>query len=267
MVGTGETGDTGDAWEPHLLDEDEFLREVQSFEFWFEAIEGYLGDRPNGYDPDLVEAELDDAERDQLVTILCNYPVGETAALEASSGLVRLAATNPSQIFMATQVADEARHVEVFRRRLEHLGVSDLDTTIASRANPELLEFKRTLLGFVDDGQWDLAVFAQNVLLETMEDTVFRFHQTTADPVTAQILEGVIADERRHLGFGENDLGRRLAGDPQRRAQLTEVRARLDPLVLRCFEATYRDLGLRPDEFPELGRSYLDAVERLGLGG
>lgn len=256
-----------DSWEPHLLDEDEFIREVQSFTFWFEAVEGYLGDRPYGHDPDLPEAALGEIERDQLVTILCNYCVGETAALEASSGLVRLAATNPSQIFMATQVADEARHVEVFRRRLEDLSVADVDGEIARRANPELSEFRRQLLEFVDAGQWELAVFAQNVLLETMEDTVFRYHATVADPVTAQVLDGVIADERRHLGFGENDLGRRLARDPMRRAELAEVRARLDPLILASFEATYRDLGLSRAEAPELGRSYLEAVERLGLAG
>lgn len=255
---------SADTWEPHLLEEDEFLREVQSFSFWFEAVEGYLGDRPLGHDPGLADG-LDVAGRDQLVTILCNYCAGETAALEASSGLVRLAANNTSQIFMATQVADEARHVEVFRRRLEDLGVDDVDAVIADRANPELQVFRRHLLAFVDAGDWDLAVFAQNVLLETMEDTVFRFHQATADPVTAQILEGVVADERRHLGFGENDLGRRLARDPQRRQRLARVRADLDPLVLRSFEASYRALGLHRDEYPELGRSYLEAVERLGL--
>ncbi len=254
-----------DTWEPHLLDEDDFIREVQSFSFWFEAVEGYLGDRPLGHDPDLSDVDLDVAERDNLVTILCNYCVGETAALEASSGLVRLASNNPAQIFMATQVVDEARHVEVFRRRLGELGVTDVDAAIESRANPELVEFKKRLLAFVDRGQWDLAVFAQNVLLETMEDTVFRFHRAGADPITGQILEGVIADERRHLGFGENDLGRRLARDPERRRELAEVRAELDPLVLKSFEATYRDLGLRADEYPDLGRSYLDAVERLGL--
>ncbi len=258
-------GADDEAWEPHLLEEDDFLREVQSFSFWFEAVEGYLEDRPMGFDPDLTDTHFEPAEREQLITLLANYCVGETAALEASSGLVRLAANNRSQIFMATQAADEARHVEVFRRRLAALGVSDVDEVIATRANPALIEFRRHLLAFVDEGQWDLAVFAQNVLLETMEDTVFRFHQSTADPVTAQILEGVVADERRHLGFGENDLGRRLARDPARRHDLAQVRMDLDPLVLNSFEATYRDLGLRRDEFPDLGRSYLEAVERLGL--
>lgn len=251
--------------EPHLLDEDEFLREVHSFDFWFEAVSGYLEDRPFGHDPDLVDGREDPAERDRLITTLCNYCVGESAALEASSGLVRMAPNHHSRIFLATQVADEARHVEVFLHRLEDLGVEDPEAEVAARANPELTEFRRRLLELVDRGDWNAAVFAQNVLLESMEDTVFRFHRMVTDPVTAQVLEGVLADERRHLGFGENDLGRRLAGDGDLRRHLAGVRTELDPLVLGSFEAVYRDLGLSGQDHPDLGRDYLDAVERLGL--
>lgn len=251
--------------EPHLLSQDEFIREVQSFTFWFEAVEGYLGGRPFGYDTDLPEADLDDDERQQLVAVLCNYCVGEEAALEASSGLVRLAPNTAARIFMATQVADEARHVEVFLRRLADLGVADPEAVVAEHANPALLAFKTRLLEFVDAGDWDAAVFAQNVLLETLEDTVFRFHRVGADPITSEVLDGVVSDERRHLGFGENELGRRLAQDPGRRQLMAEVRSELDPLVLRSFEATYQQLGLGRDQQPDLGRAYLEAVERLGL--
>ena len=97
--------------EPHLLDEDDFLREVQSFSFWFETVEGYLSERPHGRDPDLLEPPLTDVQRQTLVTILCNYCVGEAAALEASSSLVRLAPNHNARIFMATQAVDEARHL------------------------------------------------------------------------------------------------------------------------------------------------------------
>lgn len=251
--------------EPHLLEEDEFLREVHSFNFWFEAVSGYLEERPFGHDPDLVDDPMDPTEQDLLITTLCNYCVGEAAALEASSGLVRLAPNHHSRVFLATQVVDEARHLEVFMRRMEDLGVGDPEAEIPLRANEGLLDFKRRLLEFVDMGDWEAAVFAQNVLLESMEDTVFRFHETTADPLTGQVLEGVVADERRHLGFGENDLGRRLAHDPEGRRRLGAVRAVLDPLVLESFEGIYRDLGIPREDQPELGRHYLDAVERLGL--
>ena len=251
--------------EPHALGEEAFYGKVQSFSFWFEAVEGYLTDRPYGHDPDLVDTTADGVDRGGLITTLCNYCVGESAALEAASGMVRLAPNHNARIFMATQVADEARHLEVFLHRLAELGVEDPSAEVVERANPAIVAFKERLLELVDAGDWDAAVFAQNVILETMEYTVFRFHEMGADPITKQILEGVVSDERRHLGFGENDLGRRLVGDPSKRSRLAAIKDELDPLVLRSFEGAYEDLDLAADERPDLGRDYLRAVERLGL--
>ena len=258
-------GDPQAGFEPHLLEEEEFLREVHSFSFWFEAVEGYLEDRPYGFDPAVADIPMDPTDRDSLITALCNYCVGEAAALEASSGLIRLAPNLHSRIFLATQVADEARHLEVFLHRIGELGVVDPEAEVKVRANPNLGAFKDKLLSLVDRGDWEAAVFAQNVLLESMEDTVFRFHEQVADPVTQQVLEGVVADERRHLGFGENDLGRRLASDPEGRVRLAIIRNELDPLVLAAFDGVYQDLGLSRQDQPDLGRDYLSAVERLGL--
>lgn len=253
--------------EPHGLDQDDFYDEVQSFSFWFGAVEGYLADRPNGYDPDTTDEPLEETRRQHVITTLCNYCVGEAAALEASSGMVRLAPNHNARIFMATQVVDEARHLEVFLNRLSELGVADTDAEIARRATPSIVEFKARLLSLVDAGDWEAAVLAQNVILETMEFTVFRHHAQTADPVTRQVLTGVIADERRHLGFGENDLGRRLLGHDETRERLAATRAELDALVLASFDATFGALGRPKDQRPELGRNYLDAVDRLGLVG
>ena len=76
--------------DPHQLGEEAFLEEVQSFEFWFQSVEGYLSGSQYGYDPDTVESQLDAGVRDRLVTTLCNYCVAETAALEGGErpGLV-----------------------------------------------------------------------------------------------------------------------------------------------------------------------------------
>ena len=252
-------------FDPHALGEEEFLSEVQSFEFWFQAVEGYLSERPYGRADTVVDTPLDESHRESLITILCNYCVGEAAALEAASGMVRLAPNHNARIFMATQVADEARHLEVFLHRLRELGVEDPEAEVGRRANAQIVDFKAKLLELVDAHDWDAAVFAQNVILETMEYTVFRFHARGADPITAAILEGVISDERRHLGFGENDLGRRLAGDDSGRSRLAEVKRDLDSLVLGVFDATYEDLRIPAGDRPSLGRDYLDAVERLGL--
>jgi 1,2-phenylacetyl-CoA epoxidase catalytic subunit len=254
-----------DEQDPHSLTETAFLDEVHSFEFWFGAVEGYLSDRPYGRSPETVDVDLGDAQRERLITTLCNYCVGETAALEGASGLVGFAPNRNAKIFMATQVVDEARHLEVFRRRLEDLGVDDPESEIERRANPVLLDFRAALLRHVGERDWDAAVFAQNVILETMEYTVFRAHLENADPVTAEILQGVISDERRHLGFGESDLGRRLAEDPSTRARLREVKRDLDSMVLGVFAGTLDDLAIPRADRPELGREYLMSIERLGL--
>ncbi len=264
MTDTTSGTDT-DEFDPHALAEQDFLDEVHSFQFWFDSIEGYLTDRPYGRLEATHEEPIDDDRRERLITTLCNYTVGETAALEGAAGLVQLAPDRNSKIFMATQVADEARHLEVFLHRLRELGVADPEAEIARRAQPALLDFKGALLDLVAGGDWQAAVFAQNVILETMEYTVFRLHAANADAVTRDVLAGVIADERRHAGFGENDLGRSLAIDPSARGRLREIRAQLDPMVLGVFEGALDDVGAPTDERHRLAHEYLDTVERLGL--
>lgn len=252
--------------EPHGLEPDAFLEEVHSFEFWFEAVEGYLSDRPYGHRPETADVERSDAERERLVTALCNYCVGETAALEGASGMIAFAPNRHQKIFLATQCVDEARHLEVLLHRLRDLGVPDPEAEIGRRANPSLLQFKRRLLELVSGKDWEAAVFAQNVILECMEFTVFRSHAQRADPITREVLEGIVVDERRHMGFGENDLGRLLVAAPHVRARLAELRKELDPLVLGTFEDALDQIGVPRGERPDLGRDYLQAVSRLGFG-
>jgi len=252
--------------DPHALTEGEFLDEVHSFEFWFGAVEGYLHDRPYGYDPETEDIEMDDRRKDGLITTLCNYCVGETAALEASSGMIGFAPDRASQIFLSTQVADEGRHLEVLLHRLTMLGVRDPKREIEARANRSLLRFKERLLEFVDGHDWEAAVFAQNVILECLEFTVFRNHAQNADPITKQILQGIVIDERRHMGFGENDLGRRLILAPHMHDRLDRIKRELDSLVLTTFKQTLGELGLEGDDAPDLASDYLGAVARLGFG-
>ena len=251
--------------EPHDLGEEDFLAETHSFEFWFQSVEGYLHDRPYGHRAETPEPELDEGARDRLITTLCNYCVGELAALDGASGLVQIAPNQATKVFLATQAVDEARHVEVLFRRLRALGVANPMVEIERRQAPALAGFRRRLLQLVRGKDWEAALFAQNVILEAMEFTVFQTHAQRADPLTAEVLEGIIKDERRHIGFGENELGRRLAAAPHARERLAEVRRELDPMVLQSFRETMDRLVLAPDERPELGRAYLAAVERLGF--
>ncbi len=253
------------ATELHQLAPAAFLDEVHSFEFWFKSVEGYLSGRDFGHKPEAEDAPMEQAEREHLITVLCNYCVGETAALEGASGLVSIAPSRQAQIFLATQVVDEARHLEVFLRRLLDLGVANPEAEIRRRATRSVWHFRSRLLALVAACDWEAALFAQNVLLEAMEFTVFQAHARRADPVTREVLEGVVKDERRHMGFGENDLGRRLAATPHIRTRLEQVQRELNPLILETFEETLAELGVPRDRRLELGRTYLAAVGRLGL--
>ena len=98
-----------------------------------------------------------------------------------------------------------------------------------------------------------------------MEYTVFTAHAQIADPVTADLLERIVRDERRHIGFGENEIARRIRSEPSRRLWLRTVKEVLDELVLETFESTLEELRIPRSERPALGRSYLHVVERLDL--
>jgi 1,2-phenylacetyl-CoA epoxidase catalytic subunit len=249
----------------HALPPREFLEHVHSFEFWLGSVQGYLAGRPYGHHEELAEPAWTDPERDRLVTVLCHYCVGETMALEGAGGLIRTAPNRPTKVFLSTQTVDEGRHLEVLVHRLAELGVADPEAEIERRASAELLRFRERLLAFVASGDWEAALFAQNVVLESAEFAVFHRHARNADPITREVLLGIIKDERRHLGFGENELGRRIARNPALHERLRRVRAELDPLVLGSFERTLALLGTPAAERPELGRDYLAAVERLGF--
>jgi 1,2-phenylacetyl-CoA epoxidase catalytic subunit len=249
----------------HEMELDTFHGHVHSFEFWLGAVHGYLDGLTYGHRPETPVEEMEEGQREALITVLCNYCVGETTALEGASGLIPIAPDRRSKIYLATQVADEARHLEVLLHRLEDLGVEDPESEMVRRASAPLLTFRERLLQLVASKDWEAAIFAQNVILESMEFSVFQMHAQRADPITREVLLGIIKDERRHIGFGENELGRRLRTSPHVRSRLSEVKRELDPLVLATFEDTLHDVGMPRDERPDLGRTYLAAVDRLGF--
>ena len=156
--------------------------------------------------------------------------------------------------------------MEVILHRLSELGVVDPEAAVQQHAGRSVRNLRAKILELVQANEWDAAIFAQNVALEAMEYTVFRAHARVADPITRDLLERILRDERRHIGFGENELGRRLRqGPPRLQRRLQAARAELDALVLETFEDAMNEIGVPRGERPELGRDYLETVTRLGL--
>ncbi len=246
----------------HALEPEDFDREVRSFEFWLDAVRDYL---PTADGLELPPDDVAPEDREPLITVLSSYCVGEMMALEGAGGLIRSAPNRSSKIFLSTQTVDEGRHLEVLTNRMTELGVEDVDAEIRRRANPYLLEFRERLLDLIAQGRWQQALFVQNVLLESMEFAAFCHHIQLADARTRAILEGIVKDERRHMGFGENELGRLIAEDPGLRDDLSHLRQEFDYLALGSFEHALTELRIPAAEHPTLKRGYLAAVKRLGF--
>ncbi|MGI8809796.1 MAG: ferritin-like domain-containing protein [Acidimicrobiales bacterium] len=125
---------------------------------------------------------------------------------------------------LAVQVADEARHVEVFTRRAELKGVPLGLSTAGGQAS---------LLTLLEEPDFALAHFLLSVLGEGTFLSLLSFLERWApDPVTRRITHLALADEARHVAFGMAHLGAVLAADPSLRARLaTTVRRRHDALA------------------------------------
>jgi len=132
---------------------------------------------------------MTELERDRLVTVLCNYCIGETAALEGASGLIAFAPNRLAKVFLATQVADEGRHLEVLLHRMRELGVAQPEVEMERRAGRSIQLFRQRLLELVASRDWEAAIFAQNVILEALEFAVFHSHAQSADPITREVLQ------------------------------------------------------------------------------
>jgi 1,2-phenylacetyl-CoA epoxidase catalytic subunit len=229
-------------------------------QYWLEsAAQGYLRDTVYGHGaeerepglilehPDLVEQAIDTTV--QLV-------VGERCALAASSGLINAAPDEASKRFLATQTLDEARHVEVFTHRLRDLGVRKdaLEDTIRDRANPNLVRFAELLLEKVEAKDFVAGVVGQNVILEGMAFNVFEMlhaANTEANPKFAHTLAGTIADERRHVGFGENRIGSLVREHPERRADIEKLQEEMSYYMLATFGSQLRR-GPSPTQVKEI---------------
>jgi len=220
-----------------------------SIQTWLESCpQGYLENTEFGHaagakEPDLI---LDNPTvREESIGATVQLVVGERCALAASSGLINSAPDHPSKRFLATQTLDEARHVEIFTQRLFDLGVKkgELEEVIQRHANPHLVKFAEVLLEKVDKGDFLAGVVGQNIVLEGMAFSVFemmRASNVDLNPKFADTLAGTIADERRHVGFGENRIGSLLREHPEKKPEIEKMQKDMTYHMLATFADSFR---------------------------
>ncbi len=226
----------------------EFLN-AYSIQRWLESCpQGYLEDTVYGHAAEEGEPGLileNPVLREDAIRSTVQLIVGERCALAASSGLINAAPDEASKRFLATQTLDEARHVEIFTQRLFDLGVkrSDLESTLKQHANPNLVKFAEVLLEKVDKKDFLSGVVGQNIVLEGMAFSVFEMmHAISSDlnPKFAHTLAGTIADERRHVGFGENRIGSLLEEHPEKKPEIERMQRDMSYYMLATFAEAFR---------------------------
>lgn len=221
-----------------------------SIQNWLESCpQGYLMSTEYGHaageqEPqELLSNEVLHAE---TVRTTVQMIIGERCALAASSGLINAAPDEASKRFLATQTLDEARHVEIFTQRLFDLGVrkEHLEATIDHYANPNLVRFAELLLEKVDAKDFIAGVVGQNIVLEGMAFSVFEMlHALNRDlnPKFAHTLAGTIADERRHVGFGENRIGSLIRQHPEKKSAIEHLQQEMSYYMLATFADAFRN--------------------------
>jgi hypothetical protein len=238
-----------------------------SIQSWLESCpQGYLEGTEYGHQPG--EQELSMLLENQVlhqdaIRTTVQLVVGERCALAASSGLINAAPDEASKRFLATQTLDEARHVEVFTHRLYDLGVrkGELEDVIKRYANPNLVKFAEILLEKVDKKDFIAGVVGQNIVLEGMAFSVFEMMYAMnkdVNPKFGHTLSGTIADERRHVGFGENRIGSLIKENPEKRPAIERMQKDMSYFMLATFADAFRQTQAL-DELDRLGQERVHA--------
>ena len=125
---------------------------------------------------------------------LSQFMHGEQGALICTAKIVQQVPSMDAKFYAATQVIDEARHVEAYSRLLHD------KFELAYPINPHL----KTLLDQVlSDSRWDMTYLGMQVLIEGLALAAFAtIRDSSQNPLAASVNAYVMQDEARHVAFG-----------------------------------------------------------------
>jgi hypothetical protein len=119
---------------------------------------------------------------------------GEQGALVCTAKIVQQVPSMDAKFYAATQVVDEARHVEAYSRLLHE------KFQLAYPITPTL---GRLLQDVLSDARWDMTYLGMQVLIEGLALASFALIRDQAqNPLAASVNAYVMQDEARHVAFG-----------------------------------------------------------------
>ncbi|HTX48451.1 MAG TPA: ferritin-like domain-containing protein [Caulobacteraceae bacterium] len=124
---------------------------------------------------------------------ISQFMQGEQGALICAAKIVTQVPDIDSKFYASTQVIDEARHVESYKRLLEKFGV-------AYPMTPPLQELIDQVLR---DSRWDMTYLGMQVVIEGLALAAFQqIRDHAQNPLAAAVNAYVMQDESRHVAFG-----------------------------------------------------------------
>lgn len=126
--------------------------------------------------------------------ILGQFLHGERGALLATAQIVQCAPRTDQKLYAATQVQDEARHVEAYERYIRE----KLEKTFTP--SPHLVALLDAILR---DSRWDMKFLGMQILVEGLALAAFGYIRTYSnEPLIKEITVRIQRDEARHVAFG-----------------------------------------------------------------
>jgi hypothetical protein len=140
------------------------------------------------------KTELPKLRRLSSSWMFSNFLHGEQGALMATSQILNAVTSADAKFYAATQVMDEARHVEAYDRYLRE------KMECVFPISPYL----RTLLDdILEEPRWDLKYLGMQIMVEGLALAAFGFvHQLSTEPLIKKIVHMIMLDESRHVAFG-----------------------------------------------------------------
>jgi hypothetical protein len=142
----------------------------------------------------LTPAEVRKLRREALSWTLSQFMHGEQGALLATAQIVDATPSFDAKLYGASQVMDEARHVEVYSRYLREK---------LTRQYPVNVHLRTLLDQILADSRWDMKYLGMQIMVEGLAMAAFGYmHQSCQEPLLTDLTHYVMRDESRHVAFG-----------------------------------------------------------------
>src|ERR1043165_8164848 len=142
----------------------------------------------------MTEKERRQLRHHQQASQISQFMHGEQGALIATAKIVQTVPDLDAKFYAATQVMDEARHVEAYSRLLHEK---------FELAYPITHGLKSLLESGLSDSRWDMTYLTMQILIEGLALAAFqRIRDQSKNPLAAAVNAYVMQDEARHVAFG-----------------------------------------------------------------